>query len=164
MKCQSCHQTVTRKGQYCPNCGTPIIPRSSQNQPALQSKPIKLVSALALIAAGALVGFLIFKFAGSDSGSENNADFPLALQSPAVLEVAKEFACPCGNCNDALDTCTCDHPKGAFEVKGFIAQQLAAGHKKPHIVEMVQQKYGGRKNQTSLKLDFQLPGQTSKPN
>ncbi len=157
MKCQSCQQTVTRKSRYCPNCGAAVIPRHSQSQPNAKSKSLTLPYAAALVGAGVLVGFLIFKFGASNSGSEYNANVPVALQSAAVLDVAREFMCPCGNCSDPLDTCTCDHPHGAFEVKGFIAQQLAAGHKKPHIVEMVQQKYGGLKPQAPLKLDFQLP-------
>ncbi len=161
MKCQNCQQTVIRKSHYCPNCGAPVVPRSSQHQPTHKSKSLTVGYTVALVGVGMLAGFLIFKFGTSESGSENNANVPAALQSAAVLDVAREFMCPCGNCNDPLDTCTCDHPKGAFEVKGFIAQQLAAGHLKPHIVEMVQQKYGGRKNQTPLKLDFQLPGQAS---
>jgi hypothetical protein len=65
--------------------------------------------------------------------------------------------CPCGSCNDALDECTCDDANGAVEVKSFIAQKLLEGHKKPHIVEMVQEHYGGLKNQTSTSFKFKLP-------
>jgi hypothetical protein len=163
MKCQTCHQTVARKSRYCANCGAPVVPRSSQRQPAEKSKPLTTGYAAALVGAGVLVGFLIFKFGISNSGSEDNADIPAALQSAEVLDVAQGFMCPCGKCSDRLDVCTCDHPKGAFEVKGFIAQQLAVGHMKPHIVEMVQKKYGGHihNNNAPLKLDFQLPGKSN---
>ena len=50
------------------------------------------------------------------------------IQSAAVIEIAKEFNCPCGKCDHRLDSCSCDHPKGTLEIKNFIAQQLRQGH------------------------------------
>ena len=73
----------------------------------------------------------------------------MVIQSTAVIEIAKEFNCPCGKCDHRLDSCSCDHPNGALEIKNFIAKQLGQGPKKPHIMEMVQDKYGGLKNESN---------------
>lgn len=60
--------------------------------------------------------------------------------------IISHFRCPCGQCEmDALAECDCQHPNGAVKVKEFVDQQIAAGrYSMAEIVEMVDQKYGGR--------------------
>lgn len=41
-------------------------------------------------------------------------------------EVFSRFRCPCGQCRiDELKDCSCDHPRGAKEVKAFVDQKIA---------------------------------------
>jgi cytochrome c-type biogenesis protein CcmH/NrfF len=105
---------------------------------------------LGLIVLGIGLGYAIFKFSsnsgGTSAGTAANRPQALPIQSEAVLDIAAQFICPCGSCSDSLDECTCDAPRGAVEVKSFIAQKFQEGHKKPHIVEMVQERYGGLKS------------------
>lgn len=141
MKCQKCNHTVTRKSKFCPHCGSPIVPRSSSRKRPATSRPY-LAYAIVFGLLGLLLGVVITKFSEADQQPAPGHNHPLDIQSAAVLDIAKEFHCFCGTCDDRLDVCDCTHPKGAEEVKGFIAQKLQEGHKKKHIVEMVQQAYG----------------------
>ncbi len=72
----------------------------------------------------------------------------LAKLYPAVYEVAAQFNCPCGDCNDGVEVCDCDMVRGATEVRTFIYQLLQV-HKPAHVIEMVEEKYGHRKAVTS---------------
>jgi predicted RNA-binding Zn-ribbon protein involved in translation (DUF1610 family) len=57
------------------------------------------------------------------------------------------FICPCGQCTkDELRDCTCNHPNGAMEVKRFIDEKINENkYTINEIVEIVDQKYGGKK-------------------
>lgn len=148
MKCQKCHSTVTRKSKFCPNCGTPVTPRTSQKRSQPQSK-MPLGYALALVGLGILAGISILKLSETPTNQSLPRSFDaqssLAGQGGAVMDIAREFMCPCGTCTDPLDVCDCDHKGGAQEVKGFIAQKLREGHKKPHIMEMVQTEFAAKR-------------------
>lgn len=167
MKCQNCNHTVTKKSKFCPNCGEKIVFRSSQN-PSQSGTKIPFVYVIGLVLLGGIIGFGIFKL-NSNSTSVNtqtrdvsNFQNLAAIQSAAVLDIAKEFMCPCGDCNDPLDVCNCDDKNGAIEVKSFIAQKLQEGHQKPHIMEMVQAKYGGLKKESKPVFKFD-PSSNSNP-
>lgn len=159
MKCHRCNHTVTKKSKFCPNCGEKIVPRSSQNQTHAGVKiPFGYVIGLVLL--GGIVGFAIFKLSSTSANTHTHDVSNVqssVLQSVAVLEVAREFMCPCGDCKDALDVCTCDDKNGAIAVKSFIAQKLQEGHQKPHIIEMVQAKYGGLKKNSNPTFKFDSP-------
>ncbi len=147
MKCQNCRSTVTRKSKFCTSCGERIVPRTSA--PAHKAKPVMPVSyAFVLVAVGVVFGFVVFKFSAKPivSAFPTSSEMPgvSSIQSAAVSDVARELMCPCGSCSDPLDPCQCDHPDGAVTVKAFIAQKLAEGHKKPHIIDMVHEKYGDK--------------------
>ncbi len=161
MKCQNCNHTVTRKSKFCPNCGDTIIPRTSQKQASVH-KGIPIQFGIGLIGLGILVGFLIFKYA-SDSG-DNSVQTNLIYQSShaqysaAVLDIARDFMCNCGNCgDDTVEDCNCEHKNGALEVKNFILQKVQEGHKKPHIVALVQEKYGGLKKESEPLFKLESP-------
>jgi cytochrome c-type biogenesis protein CcmH/NrfF len=70
----------------------------------------------------------------------------LATAFPEVYQVASEFICPCGTCTDGLEVCDCEMVKGASEVRQFIYDNLNAGHRPPHVTQMVEAKYGYRKS------------------
>lgn len=57
------------------------------------------------------------------------------------------FNCPCGKCTvDELRDCTCNHPNGATEVKKFIDEKISENkYTINEIVDIVDQKYGGKK-------------------
>jgi cytochrome c-type biogenesis protein CcmH/NrfF len=162
MKCQSCGQTVVKRGNFCPNCGARIVPRRSTPKKSKPTRSMPMSYAAAFIAVGALVGFMIFKLSTAPDSSQMVVEgngvqslgfIPTELRAQ-VQDIASEFMCPCGGCTDALDVCTCDMKNGAVEIKTFIAQQLQAGHKKPHIVEMVNDRYGGLKDAAAPTVDF----------
>jgi cytochrome c-type biogenesis protein CcmH/NrfF len=153
MKCPNCHQTVTRKSKFCANCGNPISFRQSR-QPVKTQKKLPLSLAIVLVGLGIVVGLAIFKFASKPA---TNTVLPVANVQSAVLDIASEFTCPCGSCSDGLDVCTCDAPRGAVEARNFIAQKIQEGHERPHIVEMVQKKYGSLRNTSNPVFKFETP-------
>lgn len=57
------------------------------------------------------------------------------------------FNCPCGKCSiDELKDCTCNHPKGANEVKRFIDEKINENkYTIKEIIETVDNKFGGKK-------------------
>jgi cytochrome c-type biogenesis protein CcmH/NrfF len=67
----------------------------------------------------------------------------------AVMRVASVFDCPCGNCVHTLVDCTCDHAKGAVEVKSFIRDRLTAGLSEADVVDSVAQTFEARRTQRS---------------
>lgn len=160
MYCPNCRHKVTRRSKFCPNCGEDLITaRQAVARPAPVQRGVPLPVAFGLLVVGILLGFLYFQYAGPSTRSTPPAIGSLpGIQSAAVLDIAKEFMCPCGSCSDALDVCDCTHKNGAVEIKTFIARKLAEGHLKPHIVEMVQQTYGGLKS-TTLPLPENLKPQ-----
>ncbi len=62
-------------------------------------------------------------------------------------EILSHFRCPCGQCGiDDLATCTCDHPRGAKEVKAFVDKKISEQqYTVAQLVDLVEKKYGGRK-------------------
>ncbi len=63
-----------------------------------------------------------------------------------VLGIAANFNCPCGECGiTPLDTCTCDAPRGAIEVKTYIRDLLDQGMSKYDVVRLVEEEYGNRR-------------------
>ena len=63
-------------------------------------------------------------------------------------EVFSHFRCSCGQCGmDDLKACTCQHPRGAKEVKAFVERRIAEGKLTvARLIREVDEKYGGRKN------------------
>lgn len=64
------------------------------------------------------------------------------------FEVFSHFRCPCGVCGmDDLNSCTCQHPNGAFEIKAFVDGRIALKSLTiAQIIKEVDTKFGGRKN------------------
>lgn len=62
-------------------------------------------------------------------------------------EVFSRFRCPCGQCGiDELKDCSCDHPRGAKEVKAFVDQKIAERkYTVAQLVDQLDERYGGKK-------------------
>jgi hypothetical protein len=62
-------------------------------------------------------------------------------------EIFSQFRCPCGQCKiEELKDCSCDHPRGAKEVKAFVDRKIA--EKKYTVAQIIVQRdnqCGGRK-------------------
>lgn len=67
------------------------------------------------------------------------------VSSAEAAEVEKHFDCPCDQCSLTLSECHCDHPRGAREVRGFIADQFKGGKTVAEVIEAVKAKYGHHK-------------------
>lgn len=162
MYCPNCGHKTTRRSKFCQDCGENLsnpLPKKSKQK---EGRSVPLHYVFSILAAGILLGVVIIKMFdnGKETPTANTPDVP-SIQSAAVLDIAREFNCPCGQCNHSLDECDCEHDNGAMEIKTFIAQLLQI-HRKPHIVELVQEKYGGRKTQVTLPPDaFVKPGETT---
>jgi hypothetical protein len=159
MKCQECSRTVTRKSKFCAHCGSPVVFRSSPKKQSKQKlQPVYIIS---LLIVGAMVGYGISKIGSKNQDVSSISTFDGSGSNGAlssqVFEISKAFNCPCGTCEHSLESCSCEHPNGAVEIKNFIAQQLNQTHKKPHIIEMVQAKYGGLKSKTEPAFQFNPP-------
>lgn len=143
MKCKICHNSVTTDHKFCPHCGNRMLRRPS----AGQGPTLSLKQGMVLLLFGLFFGYAFF-YVASDSGKDQAATAPSknksTVTSVAVNEIASEFMCPCGSCNDVLDQCTCEHENGAVEVKGFIAGKIAEGHKKPHIIQLVRDQFNAQ--------------------
>lgn len=60
-----------------------------------------------------------------------------------VKEIATRFYCACKQCDHILAECTCEHPKGAGEMKAFIRLKIAQKRfTTKEIVQAVEQEYG----------------------
>lgn len=163
MKCQTCQHNIARRSKFCPNCGSRVEQRVQQ-QPSAGKPPFPFHWALIILAAGMILGIGILKLTETNQPAAATAGpvvAALPINSPQVLDIAKELNCPCGTCSDALATCDCDHENGAIAVKSFIAQKISEGHKKPHILQLVQAQFGAQKAQLApLKFEVPKPGET----
>lgn len=62
-----------------------------------------------------------------------------------VLKVVSAFDCPCGNCALTLLECTCDHARGAVEIKASVRAKLASGLSPEQVIDGIDRTYGGRR-------------------
>jgi hypothetical protein len=63
-------------------------------------------------------------------------------------DIIAQYICPCGKCKiiDDLKDCHCKHPGGAEAIMQFIYERIQENKYTPlQIIEMVSNKYGGRK-------------------
>jgi ribosomal protein L40E/cytochrome c-type biogenesis protein CcmH/NrfF len=152
-KCRSCGQFNPLDALFCVACGEEIS-RPSKEGPKKPStgpsyKTIALVIGFVFFF-GLLVklGTAFFKPGKTSSRSSSLAPVSksaINVDEAQVIAVAKNFKCPCGGCGeDALETCTCDMPKGAVETKNFIREKLAEGLTVEQVIELVDKKYGHR--------------------
>lgn len=62
-------------------------------------------------------------------------------------EIFSHFRCPCGQCGiDDLAQCTCDHPRGAKEVKAFVDKKISEQqYTVAQLIDQLDKQYGGRR-------------------
>ncbi len=153
MKCPTCGRHITPRSNFCPYCGKPVAPR--QSKPNARTTSPRWPLYVALVVAGVAIGVLSLYWLqerkiGAAAAAATDFDptlrgEQLAKLYPAVYEVAAQFNCPCGACNDGVEVCDCDMERGAAEVRSFIYQLLQI-HQPAHAVELVAEKYGHRKS------------------
>lgn len=81
----------------------------------------------------------------TDEGPEGSASRPARLATASDAErIASRFICACGECQDhVLSRCTCDHPRGAKEMKAFISYRISQKqHSVAQVVDAVAYEYG----------------------
>jgi len=154
MKCPECGRHITPRSKFCQYCGRSVLARRNNKSNPPSAKP-KWPLYLTLVIAGVALGVLAFRWLQQyepATAAATAAAFdptlrgePLAKQFPAVYEVASQFNCPCDDCNDGVEVCDCVMERGAAEVRQFIYQLLQV-HERPHVIELVAEKYGDRKN------------------
>ncbi len=159
--CQQCgSQLAKEKGKFCPECGSKneINARFCQNcgtvlnrkKSRAQKREVKKSKAPVLVIGGILGFFILFIFMKSiqtpaTSNSSNQPVQPTEILSgdialeASVSELANQFWCACGNCNDSLEKCAC--PK-AQEERNLIRKELQKNTDKQQIVQQVKNKYG----------------------
>lgn len=154
VKCPSCGRRVSPRSRFCEFCGRPFLAKESA--PHEKSKDTNWILLAAVLIGGVLLGAVVMYLTKDDRQQVATATRifdpklrgpELATLFPEVYQVASEFICPCGTCvDDGLEACDCEMVKGASEARLFIYENLSAGHLPPHVIEMVEAKYGHRKS------------------
>lgn len=165
MKCSACGRHITPRAKFCPYCGRSAAARQNQKAaaPAKSNWPLYITLVMAGIAIGAVAWRWIQEPNHSTPPAVNASTTafdptlygePLAKQFPAVYEVAAQFNCPCGDCNDGIEVCDCQMERGGAEVRQYIYELLQV-HQPTHVIELVAQKYGHRKNGAAVPFKFE---------
>lgn len=172
VKCPSCGRRVSPRSRFCEFCGEPFV--SKESAPREKTKDTNWILLAAVLISGVLLGAMVMYFTKDESQQVARATQifdpklrgqELAALFPEVYQVAVEFICPCGTCtDDGLEVCDCEMVKGASEGRQFIYDNLTAGHHPPHVIEMVDAKYGYRKNNRPPITFENLPPSTLQTN
>ncbi len=153
-KCKNCGEFNSLDAIVCVACGEEIVSSPKENVPRRSSGPsfravALVVGIIFLFGIFVQIGMTVFKQdrssqAPSSSASVRQPSFG-KVDEAQVVAVARNFKCACGGCGeDALESCTCDMPKGAVEEKNFIREKLAEGLTVEQVIELVDKKYGHR--------------------
>ncbi|MCH8839054.1 MAG: hypothetical protein IIA60_14880 [Candidatus Marinimicrobia bacterium] len=105
-------------------------------------KPLPMyMGAAALIVLGMLLSTVLID--QSAPSRAPGAATATQVYSSAVLDIARDFYCACGNCGDKeLVVCGCDT---AIQEKNYIHDLLEKGYEKESINATVQAMFGGGK-------------------
>ena len=114
--------------------------KNSAGGGAIRPLPM-ILGAVALIVLGMLLSTVLI-----DQSAPSGAPGPTTttqVYSSAVLDIARDFYCACGNCGDKeLVVCNCDT---AVQEKNYIHDLLDKGYDKESINATVQAMFGGGK-------------------
>ena len=115
---------------------------NSKRKMEAQNQVIKWAGAGFLIMMGIIIGSVINQPDKSRAvGTDNNYT---PIYTSAVLDIANEFLCACGNCDEPnLAACTCDTAK---QEKNLIRELLLKGNDRAKVIETVEAMFGGRKS------------------
>lgn len=152
MYCPTCGNKLKAKANFCTKCGEEIGAKqqSSSKKKNKKKKPTEVTESGGVrIPVPALVGgaIVLIILAFVMLGNRPTQQMPVSSSqmqtgySAQVQQVASNFMCPCGQCNDNLAVCNCNSPSGSVEVKGFIQQGLAQGKTVDQMIAAVQLKY-----------------------
>ena len=167
--CEICGNENFPSAAFCSNCGHTLhahipekqhlTPKNTKRKKSKKQYAPSLNSRFTIrsaIVAAAVIAFAVL-IETKDSRNPVDAQPPAqsllslrTMQSIATTEfepnIYSQFLCPCGKCKDELKSCACAHPNGATEVKAFIDQQISQQtFTVEQVIDMVQEKYGGRK-------------------
>ncbi len=169
MRCPICNAFNPKENRFCGKCGEPLRNRDigggkrRPNRPDGKAKrrPGKgkagsgrtrkegIIAVIVLVAAA--VGMLLIinpwqpRTRGGGIGLPDSPGLSVALtDNPAVIKIARQFKCQCGECDLVLTDCTCDDPNGAQEMTGYITGLVGQGMPENDIIAAVQAKYGGK--------------------
>ena len=161
--CSGCGTENESTNNYCVKCGSSLSHKSSGKNRDKNPKRIRHNRAqpknlnlfqeikkhkIIVTAVLALFMFLVFKsipkteeYNNIQLPSQNNYNALAANVNTdsRVTEIANRFICPCGDCKDSLETCTCDK---ATEERNFIKEELNKNISDDGIVISVASKYG----------------------
>ena len=172
--CVQCGKILEQGSNFCRACGTKVkaskaspagaskTKRASARQRSttkrVTGKKGKMNTAQSFIPVVIVVvviaGVLIWVLSQSPSSGNRSSEFRDVNVAPAsnqawtaeVQSIAANFNCPCGECGiTPLDSCTCDAPSGAVEVKSYISELLDQGLSKFEVVKLVEEQYGNRR-------------------
>lgn len=165
MKCPECGRHITPRSKFCQHCGRSVSARRQNKTSVAAAKP-NWPLYLTLMIAGIAIGALALRWfeqqnnqapllanAAAPAFDPTLYGEPLAQKFPAVYEVASQFNCPCADCNDGVEVCDCQMERGAAEVRQYIYQLLQI-HQPPHVIKLVAEKYGNRKNGSAVPFKF----------
>lgn len=146
MYCPECGSKLKQNAKFCTACGASIVDKKKQKQkPSRKQKSKnkgKSQIPLPLILGGALVLVIVVLFFFQNNLNQqmhNNSN--VTAYSEQVQQVAANFMCPCGECNDNLALCNCTAPNGSEDVKGFIQEGLNQEKSTEQMITAVQLKY-----------------------
>jgi ribosomal protein L40E len=172
--CVQCGETLEQGSNFCHACGTKIkaskagpagvskttsaSARQRSNAKRVTGKKGKKNTAqtfipvviVVVVIAGVLIWVLSLSPSSGNRSSEsrdvNIAPVSNQAWAAEVQAIATNFNCPCGECGiTPLDSCTCDAPRGAVEVKSYISELLDQGLSKFEVVKLVEEQYGNRR-------------------
>lgn len=114
---------------------------SHKNKQEAQSQIIKWFGAIFLVMIGIFIGGI---FSGNDGMSPvSKTDVLAPIYGKTTLEIAKEFECACGKCNEPdLVACTCPT---AIQEKSAIQDLLNKGYERDKVIDTIEAMFGGRK-------------------
>ena len=169
VSCDICGNENDTASAFCTNCGHPLHEKAPEHHHRKMKKtkthhrktkePPSAYSRFYIrsaIAVAAIIALVVLIETKENRTAVTAQQATLSILSDSTLHAAataemvpaiySQFICPCGTCRDDLNVCTCTHPHGATEVKLFIDQQVSQGtNTVQEVIDMVNQKYGGRK-------------------
>lgn len=158
-QCPFCSAPIKKEAKFCPQCGQPAHAQRTRSPHASSVPAWAYVTTVVALGIGIWGAYQ----AGVASATSDRApSSPMAVSptppagmippaeanpyagDPRVEAVASRFLCSCGNCGgDTVWVCDCTHPKGAMEVKAFIARHLSSGKSVDDVISLVKAQYGG---------------------
>lgn len=88
-----------------------------------------------------LIGVAILSGNQSNPTAQSQNANLTSEQQNIFTTLVKRYKCLCGDCTLGLYNCTCDAPKGAEELKGFIKYNLAQGKTRNEVISLVANRY-----------------------